>query len=48
VVAGSTLQRPGKYVADGKFSATAMDRQLGCLIVLKELARRGHWSPPPL
>ena len=47
LVAGSNLQRPGKYVADGKFSRTEMDRQLGCLTVLKEIARRGDFAPPP-
>lgn len=47
VVAGSTEQRPGKYVADGKFSQTAVDKQLGCLIVLKAIAKRGYWDPPP-
>lgn len=47
VVAGSNLQKPGKYVADGKFSKTAWDKQLGCLIILKELEKRGLWTAPP-
>lgn len=46
VVGGSNLQRPGKYVADRKFDLTVMDRQLGCLVVLKEIERRGLWVAP--
>lgn len=47
VVGGSNQQRPGKYVADGKFDKAVMDRQLGCLVVLKEIERRGLWTAPP-
>ena len=32
----TTVQKPGKYVADGKFSSTAMDTQLGIAAMLKE------------
>jgi lysozyme family protein len=28
--AGTTIQEPGKYVADGKFDADTMDQQPGC------------------
>jgi lysozyme family protein len=35
---GSTsIQRPGKYVSDGKWSATTMDVQLGCVAMLKTM-----------
>jgi lysozyme family protein len=36
--AGSTVQQAGKFVADGKFSATVWDQQLGCAAVIKDLA----------
>lgn len=38
VWSGSQHYRGGKYVADGVFSYSAMDQQLGCLPVLKSLA----------
>ena len=47
VVGGSNLQRPGKYVADGRFDKTVTDRQLGCLVVLKAIEDRGEWNAPP-
>jgi lysozyme family protein len=47
LVAASTLQKRGKYVADGRFSASAWDCQLGCLIVLKRLAEKRLYDPPP-
>jgi lysozyme family protein len=34
---GSSIQKPGKYVADGVWSSTAVDRQLGCASILKTL-----------
>ena len=34
---GTTIQKPGKYVADGKWSPTAVDQQLGCAAILKSL-----------
>lgn len=37
VWAGTTLQQRGKYVADGKYSATTWDTQLGTAAVLKAL-----------
>ena len=46
LVAGSNLQKSGKYVADGRFDRSAWDKQLGCLTVLKALANRGLYSPP--
>lgn len=33
----TNLQQPGKYVADGKWSKTAMDIQPGCAAMLREL-----------
>lgn len=44
---GSNLQQQGKFVGDHKFSRTTWDNQLGCLTVLKALADRGLYSPPP-
>jgi lysozyme family protein len=38
---GTTIYERGKYVADGRFSAIAVDKQLGCATLLKELHRRG-------
>lgn len=37
VWAATSHQQPGKYVADGKWDATATDKQLGCAAVLKVL-----------
>lgn len=34
---GCSLQQPGKYVADGKFDATVMDRQPGAAVLLATL-----------
>jgi lysozyme family protein len=34
---GTTLYTRGKYVADGKFSATAVDAQIGCVAILKRM-----------
>jgi lysozyme family protein len=35
---GTSVQRPGKFIADGKFSATAWDKQLGAAAVIRDLA----------
>jgi lysozyme family protein len=35
----------GKYVADGRFSHTAIDKQLGCMTVLKRMEQR-HMKLP--
>ena len=35
--AGTNQYAQGKYIADGKFSATAVDKQLGCAGILKFL-----------
>jgi lysozyme family protein len=35
--AGTTLQQPGKYVADKVWSSIAWDKQLGCACILKAL-----------
>src|SRR6185295_802829 len=39
---GTNLQQPGKYVADGRFDATVIDRQPGCMPLLCKL-----WSLDP-
>lgn len=31
----------GKYVADGRYSSTAVDKQLGCATILKRMVERG-------
>lgn len=41
--AGTNQYKAGKYIADGKFSATAVDQQLGCAGLLQEL---GMFSTP--
>jgi lysozyme family protein len=35
VWAATSIQKPGKYIADGVWSSTAMDQQLGCVAMLK-------------
>ncbi len=37
---GTSLQRPGKYVADGKFDRNARDAQLGCVAILKAMQKQ--------
>jgi lysozyme family protein len=39
--AGTNHYTRGKYVADGRFSATAVDKQLGCCAILKRMQQRG-------
>jgi lysozyme family protein len=36
---GTTVQRPGKYVADGRFNARVWDTQPGCAPILATLAK---------
>lgn len=36
---GTNIQRPGKYVADGKWSPTTMDGQPGCAPILAAIAK---------
>lgn len=49
--AGSTNYKAGKFIADHVWSATAIDKQLGCMVVLSKLAefeaRDTAASPPP-
>lgn len=48
--AGTSLYTSGKYVADGKFSRTAIDKQLGCAAILMRMEQRGVklvWLPAP-
>jgi len=39
--AGTTIEVPGKYIADGKWSTTARSKQIGCVTILKTLEQRG-------
>lgn len=39
--AATTLYTRGKYVADGKFDAAAVDKQLGCAAIFKRMQERG-------
>lgn len=39
--AGTNHYVRGKYVADGRFSRTAVDKQLGCAAILKRMRDRG-------
>lgn len=34
---GTNIQRPGKYVSDGRWSSTAMDKQPGCAPILRAI-----------
>lgn len=36
---GTSIQKPGKYVADGKWSSTAIDKQPGCAGMLKAIIK---------
>lgn len=49
LASGSQLYRGGKYVADGRFSAAAVDKQIGVLTLIKRMAERGliRWPEPP-
>lgn len=38
--AGSNLEQPGRYVADGSFDATAWSKQIGAAVILKEMCKR--------
>ncbi len=38
---GTSIYRSGKFVADGRFSANAVDAQLGVCAVLKRMQQRG-------
>ena len=40
--AGTSIERAGKYVSDGKWSSTARSKQIGCVAILKELEERGE------
>lgn len=42
----TSIFRPGKYIADGKFSSTAVSGQVGIVPIWKELARRGVIATP--
>jgi lysozyme family protein len=39
--AGSNHYTSGKYVADGKWSDTAISKQTGCAVILRRMAERG-------
>ncbi len=36
---GTTIQQPGKFVADHKFDKRVMDKQLGCAAIMKVIAQ---------
>ena len=42
VWAGTTLQQPGKYVRDGVWDPSAVDKQPGCAALLKKLIEMGE------
>ncbi|MEI6674451.1 MAG: peptidoglycan-binding protein [Verrucomicrobiota bacterium] len=44
--AGTSIERPGKYVADGKWSSTARSSQIGIAALWKELEARGVLNLP--
>lgn len=39
--AGTSIERPGKYVADGKWSSTARSKQIGCAVLWRLMEERG-------
>lgn len=45
VWAGTSAYERGKYVSDGRFSPTAVDRQLGVAAILKRMQTRGITTP---
>ena len=42
--ATTTIEKPGKYVSDGKWSSTARSKQVGVAAILKEMESRGVLS----
>lgn len=44
--AGSTVERPGKYVADGKWSSTARSSQIGVAVIWKQMQSKKLISLP--
>ncbi len=42
---GTTVYEKGKYTGDGKYSASAIDQQLGVVAVLKRMKERGIALP---
>lgn len=44
--AGTTIERPGKYVADGKWSSTARSQQIGIAAIWKRLEELGAIDLP--
>lgn len=44
--AATTVERPGKYVGDGKWSSTARSGQAGVAAIWKELEKRSIVQPP--
>ena len=39
--AGSNLEQPGRYVADGVFDTNAWSKQIGAAVILREMVSRG-------
>jgi lysozyme family protein len=46
--AASNHQMPGKYVADGKWSATAIDSQIGAAVILRRMVDQSLIEVPPI
>ena len=40
IVGGTTVQKPGKYVADGVWSSSTWDKQIGVLAMLLEMSKQ--------
>tara|TARA_R110002020_G_C16308067_1_gene773592 strand:+ start:1015 stop:1662 length:648 start_codon:yes stop_codon:yes gene_type:complete len=39
--ATTTIEKPGKYISDGKWSSTARSKQVGVAAIFKEMEKRG-------
>jgi len=39
--AGTTVERPGRYISDGRWSSTARSAQIGCAAVWKTMEKEG-------
>ena len=37
----TSIEKPGKYISDGKWSSTARSKQVGCAAIWKEMENRG-------
>lgn len=46
--AGSSMEQPGRYIADGKWDASTWSKQIGAAVLLKTLVTRGLAKSPPI